>query len=397
MKYSRSDRKQIADRLLWWMVDQDFLGWDPHDGLNSPILRPLSSVHRWAGVAGLQAVKRCRFNLRPFLGVPKVRNAKGIGLVVTALVQRFQLYREQEDLAWAVSLARWLDRNKVHVNKGFGWGYPFDWPNRAFFAPAGTPTLVNTAFIAHGILDLFEVSGDRHWLEVAEAAGAFISHDLNRSPGPEGFCFSYTPIDHSRVHNANLLGASLLARLGNKINDARLIVTALESASFSVAAQNPDGSWPYGEAANQKWVDSFHTGYDLLALKSIWKEAGASGRRDIFGLHEALNKGYLYYLRNFFLSDGTVKYFAHKSDPLDAHAFAHAVLCLSEMKDHPATGAELAKKVADRMIQLFWSGDGYFHWQIEKGRLYRLACMRWVQAWVLLALHKLIVAQGSLI
>lgn len=388
MKYPKSQIKGIADRLLAWMEEQDFRGWDPHDGLNSPFLRPLSRVHRWVGVAGLQAVKRSRVNLRPLLRVPKVRNAKGIGLVVAALVQRFRMYQEEEDLDRAVSLADWVDQNKVHVNKGFGWGYPFDWPNRAFFAPAGTPTIVNTAFIGHSLLDLFEETGEGRWLGLVKGAARFISEDLNRIEGPRGFCFSYTPIDRSQVHNANLLGASLLARLGKTSGDARLIKTAIQAAGFSIHAQRADGSWPYGVAANQGWVDSFHTGYNLLALKNISWAAEQAGR-DAAGLKEAIDKGYRFYLANFFLPDGTVKYYDRKSEPLDAHAFAHAILCLTEMKDHSATPEKLVEKVAERMVQLFWSGKGYFYWQIDRGRLYRLACMRWVEAWAVYALYRL--------
>jgi len=377
---------QIVDRLLAWMEAQDYRGWDPHDGLNSPFLRPLSRIHRWAGVAGLQAVKRCCVNLRPILRVPKTRNAKGIGLVVAASIRRFRFCGDEADLSRAVSLADWLGQNKTQVKRGFGWGYPFDWPNRAFFGPAGTPTVVNTAFIGHSLLDLFEETGDDRWLALVEGASRFISQDLTRTAGPKGFCFSYTPIDSSQVHNANLLGASLIARLGQKKGDFNLLKTALESTAFSISAQRPDGSWPYGKAKNQAWVDSFHTGYNLLAMKNIAQAAEASGHDDAATVKATLDKGYAYYLDNFFLPDGTVKYYDRKTGPLDAHAFAHALLCLTEMKDHPNTPADMAEKVLQKMIALFWSGQGYFYWQINRSSFYRLACMRWVQAWVLLAL-----------
>ena len=386
MQNRKAEIREISDSLLAWMEEQDFRGWDPHDGLNSPFLRPLTRIHRWVGVAGLQVVKRCRVNLRPILRVPKTRNAKGIGLVVAALVQRFRLYRQGGDLDRAVLLADWLDRNKMKVERGFGWGYPFDWPNRAFFAPAGTPTVVNTAFIGHALMDLFEETGDNRWLDLVVGASKFISQDLNRTAGPKGFCFSYTPIDNSQVHNANLLGASLLARIGEKTGDLQLIKTALESASFSISVQRQKGSWPYGEAKNQNWVDSFHSGYNLLALKAIAKAAEASEHGSAIEVNSAIEKGYAFYLENFFLPDGIVKYYAKKTEPLDAHAFAHALLCLTEMKYHPGTTTDVAERVLQKMIDLFWSGQGYFYWQINRGRLYRLACMRWVQAWVLLAL-----------
>jgi len=76
MNHGNADLKKTGDRLLVWMVGEGFRGWDPHDGLNSPLLKPLSRVHRWAGVAGLQAVKRSRLNLRPLFRVPKGRKGR---------------------------------------------------------------------------------------------------------------------------------------------------------------------------------------------------------------------------------------------------------------------------------------------------------------------------------
>ena len=72
--------KTISDQLLVWMEKQGFCGWDPHDALNSPFLRPLSRIHRWVGIALLQLVKECPINLRPMLLVPNRPNAKAFGL-----------------------------------------------------------------------------------------------------------------------------------------------------------------------------------------------------------------------------------------------------------------------------------------------------------------------------
>lgn len=364
------------------MSAREFKGWDPFDALNSPLLKGVTRIHRWAGVAALQLVKRCPINLRPALLVPKTINAKGIGLVLTALTVRYRLYHQEDEKQRAFQLARWL---KEHQSKGYSgacWGYPFDWPNRAFYAPAGTPTIVNTAFIGSSLLDLFEETGQEEWLDLAISACEFICRDLNRTVGKQGFCFSYTPLDQAQVHNANLLGAALLARAGKVTGRGEFQELSVQSAAYSIHAQNEDGSWPYGAAGNQNWIDSFHTGYNLLALKDIhdylgYKEAGA-----------ACAKGYSFYLNQFFLSDGTVKYYHDKAEPLDAHAFAHAMICLCEMDDQFETPPDLVEKVLFRLIDLFWSGKGYFYWQKKHGILYRLDCMRWVQAWAFLGLMK---------
>lgn len=163
---------------------------------------------------------------------------------------------------------------------------------------------------------------------------------------------------------------------------------SVQSAAFSIHSQNENGSWPYGGEGNQNWIDSFHTGYNLLALKEIHDHVGYNDAGD------ACEKGYTFYLDRFFLHDGTVKYYHDKTEPLDAHAFAHAVICLSDMADKFETPPNLADKVLSRMIDLFWSSKHYFYWKMQHGLLYRLACMRWVQAWAFLALMVYLSAQA---
>ena len=48
---------------------------------------------------------------------------------------------------------------------------------------------------------------------MAKSSARFLLDALNRTRDAEGHCFSYTPLDRSRVHNVNLLAAELLARL----------------------------------------------------------------------------------------------------------------------------------------------------------------------------------------
>jgi hypothetical protein len=368
------------------MEKEGFAGWDPFDGLNSPYLKDIPRIHRWAGVAVLQCIKRSPINLRPILNVPKTINAKGMGLILAASVYRYQLWSDERDMTRALFLADWLEKNKAPTRNGAGWGYAFDWPNRAFYAPRGTPTIVNTAVIGHALLNLYKVNGEDRWLNLTIAACDFICRDLRRIPDKKGFCFSYTPIDQCSVHNANLLGASLLARVGKTTNRPELLNTAMESTAFSIALQKQDGSWPYGTAPNQDWIDSFHTGYNILALRQIKNSIATQRGTFQATLDSALENGYRYYLDHFFLPDGTVKYYHNKVEPLDAHAFAHALICLMEMADQPATPPELADKVLARMIDLFWSGTGYFYWRYANGKFNRLPCMRWVQAWALLGL-----------
>src|SRR5262249_42261599 len=81
------------------------------------------------------------------------------------------------------------------------WGYNFDWQSRAFFAPRNTPNVVCTVFAALAYLDWYERTGAESVLGIVNSSCRFLLDRLNRSAGHEGECFSYTPLDHCRVHN----------------------------------------------------------------------------------------------------------------------------------------------------------------------------------------------------
>jgi hypothetical protein len=65
---------------------------------------------------------------------------------------------------------------------------------------------------------------------------------------------------------------------------------------YSTIRQRPDGSWPYGERPNLAWVDNFHTGYVLDALR-ICADAGVGGPE----VEEAWTRGIAFYRRELFL------------------------------------------------------------------------------------------------
>src|SRR5690606_20296508 len=147
-------------------------GYDPFDGLNSrlfqriPFLRTRPAVR----LLFLQANKRLPLNLRPWLGVPKERNPKGIGLVLRALLNLYARSRDGSCLQQVEELAAWLERNACPGYSGKCWGYNFDWQSRAFFIPRGTPTVVNTSFIGRAFVQAHDLLGKPGWLEVARSA-----------------------------------------------------------------------------------------------------------------------------------------------------------------------------------------------------------------------------------
>lgn len=393
---------EASQRLDNWIEFQEFCGWDPFDALNSPLLKRLTFGSRRLGQVWVQFFKHSPINLRPLLGVSKGYNPKGMGLFLASYLRKYQQSGETRYQERILFFADWLQQNVSPGYNGACWGYNFDWPNRGFFAPKGTPTVVNTAFIGLAFLDLYQFAHDglsasgfqlsglqpsvfRSSLDIARSACQFIIHDLQVArPASDECCFSYTPLDHRCVHNANVLGAWLLAEVGAISSDSELAQFALQAARYTARRQLPDGSWPYGENGNDTWVDNFHTGYVLVAMNRI----GNRLQTDEF--NGVVKKGYQFWKREMFLPDGTPKFYANKTYPIDTHCAAQSILTFLEFTTHDPQGLEWAERVAGWAVEHLQNAQGYFNYQRTRYFLNRSAYMRWTQAWMQRALTELL-------
>ncbi|HOC61564.1 MAG TPA: hypothetical protein PKI96_00390 [Sedimentisphaerales bacterium] len=371
------DVTEALHGLLGFVESSDYAGYDPYDALNSPLIRRISGKSKCARMAFTQALRRCPVNLRPLLGVEKGHNPKGIGLFLWGYARLFKLYQRDEDLDKIRYLLDLLDRLKSANCSGNAWGYNFDWQSRAFFRPRGVPTIVNTSFIGHALLDCYAYTGLQQALDIAVPIKEFLLNDLHRTAEGDSFCFSYTPVDTDVVHNANMLGASILIRLAEHASDSACEDAAWSSLAYSMRYQQEDGSWYYGNARSYRWIDSFHTGFNLEALRYFLDESDSARYR------QAYDKGVRYYANHFFLDDGTPKYYHDRLYPIDIHASAEAISFFSAMG--PAWRS-LTERVLTWMLRNMRSPRGYFYSRRTRCFTNRIPYMRWAQAWVFHAL-----------
>lgn len=390
-------------KLDGWIEAEGFVGWDPHDALNSPLLRWISK-QRVLGIALVQLLRRSPVNVRPVLRIRKGYNPKAMGLFLAAYTQKFVTTRQEKHLERVRFFFNWLIENASPGYSGYCWGYNFDWPNRGFFAPAGTPTVVNTAFIGLSFLSAESVLAassarpalaGESWLrfnrsevtsgvDIARNTCQFILRDLHTlRPREDEVCFSYTPIDHRFIHNANMLGAWLLAAVYVRTGEKRLAEAAMAAARFTARRQSPDGSWTYGIAARDGWVDNFHTGYVLVALKRITSYLNTTE------FDSALQVGYEFWKTRMFLSGVIPKYYPGRVYPIDIHSIAQAILTFLEFSDMDPSARERAEQVALWAIRNMQDEEGSFHYQVRRAFRIEIPYMRWSEAWMQQALTAL--------
>jgi len=149
----------VTDLLMAYVESEDYAGYDPYDALNSDIIKRVSCRSKWLRMAFTQFLRRCPVNLRSIMGVKKGHNPKGIGLFVGGYTNLYRINPDPVYLEKIHYLLGLLDELKSDGYSGNCWGYNFDWQSRTFFRPKGIPTVVNTAFIGHALLDCYEHTG----------------------------------------------------------------------------------------------------------------------------------------------------------------------------------------------------------------------------------------------
>src|SRR6266550_6708814 len=236
---------QIEHRdLLKYCRAQGYAGYDPYDGLNSRLFQstPLRKS-RIARLAWTQFHKRSPINFRSLVRIPRERNAKAMALFALAALADFRRQPTKENEIEAREMLDDLIWMGLKGFRGACWGYNFDWQSRSFLAPRGTPTIVPTAFAARALCEAAEVFGHEEYLPFARTICDFILNSLNRSEETDmEVCFSYSPLDQTRVFNASLLAGETLAVVGRLTGEVSLCEWAVRAARFVCQHQRADGS-----------------------------------------------------------------------------------------------------------------------------------------------------------
>jgi len=153
-----------------------------------------------------------------------------------------------------------------------------------------------------------------------------------------------------------------------------------------------DGAFDYNGPPEkpQNFVDNYHTAFVLRQLYSIWQ---LTKDEKYFNI---LEKGYNYYINNFFENDRIPKFTKTRKYRIDIHSSAESINCLCELSPHFPKGIEIAKNVATWTIENLQDKKGFFYHGIFKSRFIgvpfksKIAYIRWGEAWMLKGLSNLL-------
>lgn len=373
--------KVLIEQLLGYCRRQGWAGHDPYDALNSRLFAKFPLLdRRWPRLLLTQLLKRLPVDTRGWLDIPPTQNPKGLALCVMALL-RLHRSGAVPDLSEAIALGERMIEMRSHGGTADCWGYSFPWQTRTVLVERGAPSLVCTVFVAEALLDLYSATGDTRFATHAKGAACYIRSQLYWTDGASVHALAY-PLATSRtpVHNANLLGAAFLCRVASELGVSDLAEVALRVARYSVARQREDGSWLYGEARSQAWIDNFHTGFNLSALASI-ERSFPTGE-----FSRAIERGFAYFVPTFIRADGAARYFHDRTFPIDAHSVAQSIITLTEFRHLHPNAARRADDVLQWAVKHMWDPAGFFYYRCYPVGRNKIPYFRWSEAWMLLAL-----------
>jgi len=382
------DLRSCLDRTESHIERERYRGYDPYDGLTSPLFR-LPPLDRWRlGRWGFQQVlKRLPFQIRPLLGIRKGYNPVTLALVMQAYAYLHRLWPDRPPKTDYPSridfLVGELARLATPGFAGMCWGYDFDWEARYASIPAFYPTVVATGFVTNALFEVHRLLGSTQAARMVEAAAHFVLEDLNRTGEGDTFCWSYSPADRQTVLNATMKGARLCAQVFSLNGDRSLLEPAAATIAYVANRQREDGCWPYAVSDSRSWADNFHTCYNLDCLDEYERLTGDRQFAD------TKRKGRQYYLDHFFTAEGAPKYYDRHPFPIDATACGQSLLTLVRFGE-----LDLAGRVATWCLANLQCGDGAFKYQIHRRYQIRIPYLRWSTAWMFLGLSRLAAALG---
>ncbi|MCP4371486.1 MAG: hypothetical protein GY797_25705 [Deltaproteobacteria bacterium] len=360
----------------------NFKGYEFDDILGSKVVKLLTFGNLFLERVAIQVGRRSVINLRRVLGVKKLYSSKAFGFFAKGYLYHYLVTQDKTYLNLVKEHLSWLENNFCKEYSGMSWGNSFDFASRGGVIPKGTPTIVWTAHISESFDHAYSVLKQESYKNTVLDAALFIQESLGRNEDETGVCLAYGPNESGGViHNSNLLGAVALLRAWKYTQNKDCFDLARKAINWSCARINSDGSWYYGDDEKYKWIDNFHTAYNLDSLVAA-QDIGGEGLVN----QEMIDATYKFWIDNFFLEDGTPKYYCNETYPLDIQCASQAIESLAKYSERDQEAIHLALKVANWTIGHMQKKNGAF--RFRKGRIFNngLESIHWGQSTMLSAL-----------
>ncbi len=384
-----SDVKRSLNELIEYCQEEKFKGYDPYDILNSRF--NFNIFGKWGPPVATQIQKRNPINIRSIIGIKKEYNPKGMGIFLKSYCNLCKKTGKQTYLDMARWIFDWLLINYSRGYSGMAWGYTFPWATPKEYKAAFLPSVVVTQHVVDGIHSYCELTKDEKAKQAIVSAAEYVSRNIPVTEFDAGISFAYTHQSKGACYNASLHAAEILLKssLVQEIKPDKRIEQAVR---FVLSKQKDDGSWYYSldpvKNTERKQID-FHQGFVLVSLHNIREHGGFLQQE----LAEAISRGLEFYKNEQFSSNGRSLWRLPKKWPVDIHYQSQGIITFARLKAYHPVYLDFARTIAGWTIQNMQDKTGFFYYRKYPLFTNKISYMRWAQAWMMLALSELLLAE----
>lgn len=382
-------------KLLNFIEDAKYAGFDHYDlwatkaGIFS---RRLYLKHKLIGfplAALMQFIDVYIPGIHSLVGKKNI-SAEAMPYFASGYCRLFKIYKEKMYLTKAIECLDWLEANAVKTRSGLGWGLHFDWQTKELIKK-NTPCVTITAGGTSAFLEVYAVTAERRFFEIARSTAEFVLNDLERKQfNQEKIAVSYAPGCDIYVINANSYACKILydVYFNDEEGKEEYVLLANKILNYILDEQHNDGSWFYwGRNQENNFIDCFHTAFVLENLMAVFLRT--SDKR----IKDALISGFDFFKRSFIREDFSCRHYYKNSRSFsiktDIRSCAEAINCTSIFSDMIPGALDLSQKIALWTIRNMQDETGYFYFRRYKLHTDKMPYMRWAQAPMFNALVRL--------
>ncbi|MGE0704976.1 MAG: hypothetical protein AB7F99_17470 [Vicinamibacterales bacterium] len=302
-----------------------------------------------------------------------------------------RLYRhggERRHLERAVHFLDVLLESSAPGESGLGWGYPFDWETIDGTIPRGTPLITTLPYVYEAVAAVYELDRRERWRTVMQSIAAHALRDYQKKGrsgrkggmGGRAATCTYTPMasDRGMVVNANAYRSFLLTKAACDLENDELLTSVEPNLQFVLAAQRPEGSWPYATDQRRPFVDHFHT---CFVLKALVKIVQLTPRADC---QQAIDRGLRYYADQLFDAEGLPRPFAKRPRLIvyrrELYDYAEAINLLTLVRGRSRDLDALLQTTVADVLARWQRTDGSFRTRQLFAGWDEVPMHRWAQA-----------------
>ncbi len=380
----------IYKKLDNWIIHNDYKSYDLCDVKSTNIFLKASALHnskykfgKYVAFPFNYLINNHGHLLRKILKVEKNIFPQAQAWIANSYINIYKKNKDENYLKKAEVIMNWLLANRSKSFDNYCWGQPYDWYSRKIIKKF-TPRATVSSQVAEVFLDMYEVTNDEKYLDIAKSVCEFYINNLNWNEDKDGdICFSYTTADNYHIHNASMLATSVLFRTWKHTQITKFKEFGSKALNFTIKYQNKDGSWFYWAPPDKiiGKIDHYHTGFVLESLFTILNIIDDSRINDSF------LKGLEYYNKNLFTKNNLPKYSNKSLYPIDIQSLAQAIITNSIISKDNIQYSKKAKTILEWTLENMYAPEGYFYYRIYKnGKLDKIPYIRWAESWMLRAI-----------